>query len=382
MPSTRDPAARHTAGAAAPPATGAGASPAPGAPARAPQVDLSLFYFAADSDETKSDRYGLLLDGARFADAHGFTAVWTPERHFHPFGGLYPNPSVTGAAVAVATERVAIRAGSVVAPLHHPLRIAEEWSVVDNLSDGRVGVSFAYGWHAADFALRPEAYADRRALVLEHAQQVRRLWRGESITVRDGTGARRSVRVHPQPVQPELPVWITSAGHTETFRRAGAMGAGILTHLLGQDLDALARNIAEYRATSGGDGHVALMVHTFLGDDEEEVRELVREPLCRYLRDSLGLLLGSRLDGRRRIDPARLRPADVDFLVRRSFDRYFDHGGLLGTPAKAARVLERLRRIGVDEVACLIDFGLPADTVLTGLERLAGLCDRGARGER
>lgn len=344
-------------------------------------VDLSLFYFAGDSDEIKSDRYGLLLDGARFADAHGFAAVWTPERHFHPFGGLYPNPAVTGAAVAVATERVAIRAGSVVAPLHHPLRIAEEWSVVDNLSDGRAGVSFASGWHAVDFALRPEAYADRRSLMLDHAEQVRRLWRGETLTVRDGTGAEQRVRIHPQPVQPELPVWITSAGHTETFRRAGAMGAGILTHLLGQDIDDLARNIAEYRTASAGGGHVALMVHTYLGDDEDEVKELVGEPLRRYLHDSLGLLLGSRLDGRRGIDPARLRPADVDFLVQRSFDRYFDHGGLLGTPAKARRVIERLRRIGVDEVACLIDFGLPADTVLAGLERLAGLRHRGATGD-
>ena len=42
----------------------------------------------------------LLLEGAKFADANGFCAVWTPERHFHAFGGPYPNPSVTGAAVA------------------------------------------------------------------------------------------------------------------------------------------------------------------------------------------------------------------------------------------------------------------------------------------
>src|SRR5207248_8926905 len=120
-------------------------------------MDLSLFYFADDS-AADGDRYRLLLEGARFADANNFTAVWTPERHFHPFGGLYPNPSVTSAAIAAVTERVKIRAGSVVAPLHHPLRIAEEWSVVDNLSHGRAGVSFASGWHASDFALKPDSY--------------------------------------------------------------------------------------------------------------------------------------------------------------------------------------------------------------------------------
>ena len=82
----------------------------------------------------RRDRYRLLLEGARFADRHGFAAVWTPERHFHAFGGLYPNPAVTGAALAAITERIGIRAGSVVLPLHNPIRVAEEWSVVDNLS--------------------------------------------------------------------------------------------------------------------------------------------------------------------------------------------------------------------------------------------------------
>lgn len=101
-------------------------------------MDFSLFYFA-NNDTEQQDCYRLLLEGARFADDHGFTAVWTPERHFHAFGGLYPNPAVTGAAVAAVTKRVAVRAGSVVAPLHHPMRIAEEWSVVDNLSNGRAG---------------------------------------------------------------------------------------------------------------------------------------------------------------------------------------------------------------------------------------------------
>ena len=57
-------------------------------------IDFSLFYFASDEGEHAADKYRLLLEGARFADAHGFAAVWTPERHFHAFGGLYPNPSV------------------------------------------------------------------------------------------------------------------------------------------------------------------------------------------------------------------------------------------------------------------------------------------------
>src|SRR5205823_14748805 len=80
-------------------------------------LEFSLFYFANDASEQPGNKYRLLLEGAKFADAHAFIAVWTPERHFHPFGALYPNPSVTSAAIAAVTQRVKIRAGSVVLPL-------------------------------------------------------------------------------------------------------------------------------------------------------------------------------------------------------------------------------------------------------------------------
>jgi len=106
---------------------------------------FSLFYFGSSKAAFTEDRYQLLIDGAKFADQHGYAAIWTPERHFYPFGGSYPTPAVLSAALATITTRVHLRAGSVVLPLHHPVRIAEEWSVVDNLSQGRVGISCATG---------------------------------------------------------------------------------------------------------------------------------------------------------------------------------------------------------------------------------------------
>ncbi|HEX7238923.1 MAG TPA: MupA/Atu3671 family FMN-dependent luciferase-like monooxygenase, partial [Longimicrobiaceae bacterium] len=262
------------------------------APARARRstrpVDFSLFYFAS-AGGAASDGYRLLMEGARFADRSGFAAVWTPERHFHEFGGLYPNPSVTGAAVAAVTERVGIRAGSVVLPLHPPVRVAEEWAVVDVLSRGRVGISFASGWHADDFVLAPASYADRRDVMLRGIEEVRSLWRGDAVRMVGGTGDEVEVRTLPRPVQAELPVWITSAGSAETFETAGERGYNVLTHLLGQSVDELAGKVALYRDAlrrHGRDpaaGRVALMLHTFVGESEEAVRGTVREPFKRYL---------------------------------------------------------------------------------------------------
>ena len=146
-------------------------------------------------------------------------------------------------------------------------------------------------------------------------------------------------------MQPELPVWITSSGNVETFRLAGTMGANLLTHLLGQSLRDLGAKIAEYRrclaastgAAGGRRGLVTLMLHAFLGDE---------------------------------FDPERLTSEEVDFLVTRAFERYFETSGLFGTVETSLRMTERLHAVGVDEVACLIDFGVDFEPVMASLERL------------
>ena len=184
--------------------------------------------------------------------------MWTPERHFHAFGGLYPNPAVTGAAVAAITEKVGIRAGSLVSPLHSSLRIAEEWSVVDNLSNGRVGIAFAAGWQPNDFVLRPESFAARKQVMLDQIEEVRRLWRGETVPCANGAGETVEVRTLPRPVQPELPVWVTIAGNPETFVAAARSGAHVLTHLLGQSVEEVAEKVALYRRAWQEAGHRGL----------------------------------------------------------------------------------------------------------------------------
>ena len=168
----------------------------------------------------------------------------------------------------------------------------------------------------------------------------------------------------------------------------GKAGVGVLTHLLGQDPAEPRREDRRLPegnrapAHDGWPGHVVLMVHTYLGDDEDEVRETVRGPLCDYLRSSLGLLLGSQVDGARKVDVAELGPEDMDFMVNRSFDRYYDHGGLLGTVDKVRDTVIAFADMGVDEIACLIDFGLASATVLAGLGQLARLRDVSAAGQR
>jgi natural product biosynthesis luciferase-like monooxygenase protein/amino acid adenylation domain-containing protein len=341
---------------------------------------FSLFFFAAADETRQQEKYRLLLESARIADERGFCAIWTPERHFHSFGGLYPNPSITGAAIAAITKRIEIRAGSVVLPLHDPLRVAEEWAVVDNLSNGRVAISFASGWNANDFVLRPEQFHQRRQIMMQDIETVRSLWRGEAVTRRNGAGREVSVHIYPRPVQNELKIWLTAAANPDTFRAAGEMGADLLTHLLGQDIQELSEKIAIYRSAyrkgHRGNGHVALMLHTFVGSDAGSAHDIVHDPFCKYLEQSVDLLRGLSHSLDLDIDSERFTQDDLKTLAQHAFDRYYGTSALIGDEDTCLRMLERLGDADVDEIACLVDFGVELETTLEGLSRLADLKDR------
>ncbi|HEY1228498.1 MAG TPA: MupA/Atu3671 family FMN-dependent luciferase-like monooxygenase, partial [Ramlibacter sp.] len=367
-------------------------SDAAAATVKAPE--FSLFYFASDDSRDPRRHYELLIEGAKFADREGFVAVWTPERHFHAFGGLYPNPVVTSAAIAGITSRVQIRAGSCVLPLHHPVRVAEDWAFVDNISNGRVGISFASGWQPNDFILMPDAFAKRQDEMIERMDVVRRLWRGEAVAFPGPNGNLVETRTLPRPVQKDIPVWITAAGNPKTFEQAGRMGCRLLTHLLGQKVEDVAEKIAIYRkawqeAGHAGEGHVTLMLHTFVGADEDATRETAREPMKRYLRSSVDLIKAAAwsfptfvergaADGKSPLEvmeSAPLSDAEMDALLDHAFHRYYGTSALIGTPARCLELVDRVQAAGVDEIACLIDFGIEPDTVLAHLQDLKGLMD-------
>ncbi|MEM7318580.1 MAG: MupA/Atu3671 family FMN-dependent luciferase-like monooxygenase, partial [Pseudomonadota bacterium] len=357
------------------------------------KIDFNLMYWGND-DGPGPKKYELLLEGAKFADAHGFNAVWTPERHFHAFGGPYPNPAVTGAAVAAVTQNLSVRAGSCVAPLHHPARIAEDWAVIDNLTAGRAALAIASGWQPDDFILRPEnAPPNNKPAMFDAIETLRRLWRGERVEFPRADGSMHGVVTQPRPVSKELPIWVTTAGNPETWRDAGRTGANVLTHLLGQTIDEVAGKISLYHEALREAGHdpadfrVTLMLHSYLADSREAARKVAREPMKDYLRSAAGLIKQyawafpafKRPEGVKspfEMDLESLNDQELDAILDFAFERYFEESGLFGTIEDGLARVEQLKRIGVDEVACLIDYGIDPDVVLDGLKPLAEVLKR------
>lgn len=339
-------------------------------------MDFGIMFF---SSATQAGGYTLLREAARFADRHRFTCVWTPERHFHEFGGLYPNPAVLGAGLATSTDRLQIRAGSLISPLHHTVRIAEDWAVVDNLSGGRVAISFGSGWNVDDFVFFPSRYERRQEVMYEQIETVRRLWRGEEIVQENSFGKPVNIRLFPRPVQRDLPIWVTSSGNVETYRSAGRIGGNLLTHLIAQDVPTLGDKIREYRRARyeacGDRGTVTLMLHTFLGRNLEEVRQRAYHPFREYLRSAISLERlaaagGGVISGGHKIDPREISDDAIEDLLDLAYERYSETGSLIGTAESCADLVQTLESVGVDEIACLVDFIEDPRAVMEGLIHL------------
>ena len=368
-------------------------------PSQVQGMEFSLYYWGND-DGSGRDKYKTLLEGAKYADQHGFCGVWTPERHFHAFGGPYPNPSVTGAAVAAVTQNLSVRAGSCVAPLHHSARIAEEWSVIDNLTNGRAGLAIASGWQPDDFVLRPEnTPPNNKEAMFESIKELRQLWKGTPVAFPKADGSMHEVVTQPRPVSKELPIWVTTAGNPETWRQAGEIGANVLTHLLGQSVGEVGDKIKLYHEALRENGHdpsdysVTLMLHTYLDEDRDKAREIAREPMKDYLRSAAGLIKQyawafpafkrpEGVDNAFQLDLGVLDEEELEAILDFAFQRYFDDSGLFGTVADAMQRVEEVKKVGVTEIACLIDYGIDADTVLDGLRPVAEVvrrCNEGAK---
>ncbi len=346
------------------------------------KLDFSLFFFSNDLTIDPNNKYKLLLESAKFADQNGFSAIWTPERHFNELGGIFPNPAIIASAISTITTNIRLRAGSVVLPLNNPIKIVEDWSVVDNLSNGRVEISVASGWHVNDFVLAPEKYYNRKEFMFSKIETIKKLWRGEEISEKNGAGNYIQIKTFPRPIQKEIPIWVTAIGNIDTYVKAGKIGANLMTCLLEHDIDELKEKLDIYKLTLIKNGFnpieksIAVFLHTYLGDDLDKTRDKVYQPFTKYLEGTLDLL--GKFGDSSNIDlkPELMKEDEKKVLLDFAFSRYCAEKTLMGTVQSAENILKKLYDAGATEIACLIDFGLNFDDIMQGLEKIKILIDK------
>ena len=156
--------------------------------------------------------YARGLEVVQNAESAGADSIWLSEHHFFDDGYL-PQPLTFAAAIAARTRRVRIGTAVLIAPLRAAVEIAENASLVDLISDGRMELGLGAGYRVPEFEAFGADVRTRFAATDALAKEVRRL-------LQEGG-------VSPPPVQQRLPIWMgysSAAG----ARRAGRLGEGLL----------------------------------------------------------------------------------------------------------------------------------------------------------
>jgi alkanesulfonate monooxygenase SsuD/methylene tetrahydromethanopterin reductase-like flavin-dependent oxidoreductase (luciferase family) len=150
--------------------------------------------------------------------------------------------------------------------------------------------------------------------------------------------------------------------------------------MAGNTADMLAEKIAVYRTAREVNGFVpetgivSVMLHTYVGHDIEVVKQKVRGPFQSYLRSAvLHELAGASGKGGAQDPERQIAPEVIAQLLDLKFEWYFRNATLMGTPDTCQTFVERLAAVGVDEVACLVDFGLEESDIFQSLELVRSL---------
>jgi alkanesulfonate monooxygenase SsuD/methylene tetrahydromethanopterin reductase-like flavin-dependent oxidoreductase (luciferase family) len=297
----------------------------------------------------KSYREGIEL--AAEANRLGFDSLWVSEHHGEA-DGYCPSPVVACAALAVAAPNCRIGQAVALAPLHgHPLRLAEDLSVLDNLSGGRVEIGLGQGYRPAEFAMFGWPYARRTTAFEESLDILGLAWRGERFDYEGRIYKVKDGLLRPPPVTPgALPLWIGAAAPLARARavrhRAGLLVAPLI------ELEHLVRQIRSFddeaaRQNAGRLPH-ALMREILVGDSAADAIKR-HQP---YLDHVYRVQYAPERTGQTYLDPAtgERKPltGDNPHYLSEAFmqDRWF-----LGTPAEvAAKMISWLPRLAFDHL--------------------------------
>src|SRR5262245_6689831 len=170
--------------------------------------------------------YRALLDQIVRAEELGYVKVWLTEHHFTE-DGYNPSLLPTAAAVAARTSRIRIGTFVLLLPFQHPVRVAEDATCVDILSNGRFDLGVGQGYAAKEFQALCMPREERSARLAEGEQLIRRLWNEETVSF-DGKFTRvKDLTLSPRPVQRPMPLWIGARAEKAT-RRVGRMGCHLM----------------------------------------------------------------------------------------------------------------------------------------------------------
>ncbi len=295
-----------------------------------------------------------MIEQSEAADQLGFDAVWFAEHHFDEYG-ILTTPQVLLSAVAQRTQSVRLGVAVVTLPFHNPIRVAEDYALLDVLSGGRVnlGLGSAYLPHEfAGFNVNPE---EKVHIFNEALELIEKAWRGEKFSHKGKYFQFNDVQLLLLPKQKKVPLWIGSLSERGAYY-VGKMGYNLMgvAYVASFSIEEMGKVINTYKTAYLEAGHdesqinIPIALHTYVAPTREEAINDSRE--------HLNLYLDTRLYGR----SAKFE----DLEAREQL--------LIGSPEDVIQRLKKYEAIGCNHVMMLMNFGgLPHEKVLKSMELVA-----------
>jgi len=323
------------------------------------------------------------LEQACYAEALGFDGVWLTE---HNFTGeaVYCDPIPFAGALAARTSRIRIGFAVIQLALRHPIRLAVQLAVLDNLSRGRLDVGVGRGslyneYEYVGYGLRSDDSRERSAEALD---VMIRAWTEEPLVHQGKYFQVALPALRPRPFQrPHPPIW-RSAVTPASFREYGRLGVPIMTSRL--PLDRLRERLALYDEGLAEGTHdeatrerlrreAAVWRHVYVGESQAEAEDTLAGAVL-HTRQHMLHARAEHNPADFRVDPGLLNPYnDPAVSDEAAVGWALETGALCGTASRVASRLAELRDLGVGHVFSQLSFGyLPHEKIMASMRRFAG----------
>lgn len=339
---------------------------------------LNFFPSFRLSDMSTAEYFQQVLALAERADALGYHSVKCVEHYFHEYGGHTPSPLVILAAIAARTRRLRLITGAAIPAFNHPIKLASEMAMLDNLSNGRFDAGFGRAFIPEEFVAFGVDMDDSRARFEEGIAAVKRLWTEERVTHEGRFHQFRDVHLTPRPVQqPHPPIWIAAVSTQESFVWAGEQGYHLMIVPFAGSPERTAAFVQAYREAWARAGHppgaeqVQMSFHCYVAETRAAAVEGFTRPTARYIEVFSEAI--SSWDG---LTSGNYKGYDrVVSAVRETTPQKMIDGGVafVGTPAEVVEQVHAVRALyGEVEPSMQINFGgMPAAEAQRTLELFA-----------
>ncbi|MDO8616840.1 MAG: LLM class flavin-dependent oxidoreductase [Dehalococcoidia bacterium] len=337
-----------------------------------------LHLFENPMDRTEKEIVDEQFDIMVRAEEYGFDSVWPAEHHFSEYG-YCASPAVTLAAVAARTKRIRLGTGVVVLPLNHPVRVAEDFAIVDLMSDGRVDLGVGRGYQPHEFQGYGVDQTRSRDMFHESVEIIQKAWTEERFSFDGEFYKVHDLSVRPKPLQkPHPPIWMASLS-PETFQLCGRYGFNLMcAPVFGFDVNRGAAQIDEYREALREHGRdpaqheIAALTMTYVADSSQQALDDFRDPVMWYYHTFAKYIAPP--PGQAPVKGYEMYTRARDFLQMATWDAIVQGGAVIaGSPDQ---VVDRIGR--VSEICGFTHYlgwtrigGLAQEKVLRSMELMA-----------